>query len=202
MFLSTISGMTEPRFATRRRTELFDALVRLLLAEGFAHLTLDDIAASLKCSKSTLYTLAGSKEQLVRAATIHFFRRATDDVEAQVARTEGARDRIIAYVSAVGRALGTASAQFMADLDGFAPAKNPDLWSARIFHLLARLAAPGATLATWSVAGSGGNAIVSGMVYLAGKPDHKMDNEAMVDHIVELVEARAAAIEAAKPSRP
>jgi (E)-4-hydroxy-3-methylbut-2-enyl-diphosphate synthase len=32
----------------------------------------------------------------------------------------------------------------------------------------------------------------SGMVYVAGRPDHKMDNEAMVDHIVELVEARAA----------
>ena len=32
----------------------------------------------------------------------------------------------------------------------------------------------------------------SGMVYLAGKPDHKMDNDRMVDHIVELVEARAA----------
>ncbi|MBD0022439.1 TetR family transcriptional regulator [Gordonia pseudamarae] len=134
--------MTEPRFATRRRTELFDALVRLLLAEGFAHLTLDDIAASLKCSKSTLYTLAGSKEQLVRAATIHFFRRATDDVEAQVARTEGARDRIIAYVSAVGRALGTASAQFMADLDGFAPARevyeqNTRIAAARVAELIA-----------------------------------------------------------------
>lgn len=38
-------------------------------------------------------------------------------------------------------------------LDGFAPAKNPALWSERVFHLLARLAAPGATLATWSVAG-------------------------------------------------
>ncbi|ANQ84649.1 5-methylaminomethyl-2-thiouridine methyltransferase [Azoarcus olearius] len=38
-------------------------------------------------------------------------------------------------------------------LDGFSPAKNPDLWSARIFHLLARLAAADATLATWSVAG-------------------------------------------------
>jgi (E)-4-hydroxy-3-methylbut-2-enyl-diphosphate synthase len=38
----------------------------------------------------------------------------------------------------------------------------------------------------------------AGMVYVAGKPDHKMDNEAMVDHIVELVEARAAEIEAAK----
>ncbi|OYU69427.1 MAG: 4-hydroxy-3-methylbut-2-en-1-yl diphosphate synthase [Alphaproteobacteria bacterium PA2] len=31
----------------------------------------------------------------------------------------------------------------------------------------------------------------SGMVYMAGKPDHKMDNDHMVDHIVELVEARA-----------
>jgi len=38
----------------------------------------------------------------------------------------------------------------------------------------------------------------SGMVYLAGKPDHKMDNEHMVDHIVELVEARAAELEAAQ----
>lgn len=31
----------------------------------------------------------------------------------------------------------------------------------------------------------------SGMVYMAGRPDHKMDNDHMVDHIVELVEARA-----------
>ena len=40
----------------------------------------------------------------------------------------------------------------------------------------------------------------AGMVYLAGKADHKMDNERMVDHIVELVEARAAEIEAANAS--
>ena len=38
----------------------------------------------------------------------------------------------------------------------------------------------------------------SGMVYVAGRPDHKMDNDRMVDHIVELVEAKAAEIEAAK----
>ncbi len=39
----------------------------------------------------------------------------------------------------------------------------------------------------------------AGMVYVAGKPDHKMDNERMIEHIVELVEARAAQIEADKP---
>jgi (E)-4-hydroxy-3-methylbut-2-enyl-diphosphate synthase len=36
----------------------------------------------------------------------------------------------------------------------------------------------------------------SGMVYVAGRQDHKIDNEHMVDHIVELVEARAAEIDA------
>jgi (E)-4-hydroxy-3-methylbut-2-enyl-diphosphate synthase len=38
----------------------------------------------------------------------------------------------------------------------------------------------------------------SGMVYLAGKPDHKMDNDQMVEHIVGLVEQRAKQIEAEK----
>ena len=38
----------------------------------------------------------------------------------------------------------------------------------------------------------------SGMVYRAGKPDHKLDNEQMVEHIVGLVEARAAELEAEK----
>ncbi|MDR3298503.1 MAG: tRNA (5-methylaminomethyl-2-thiouridine)(34)-methyltransferase MnmD [Candidatus Accumulibacter sp.] len=38
-------------------------------------------------------------------------------------------------------------------LDGFSPAKNPDLWSPAICQNLARLAGPNATLATWSVAG-------------------------------------------------
>ena len=36
-------------------------------------------------------------------------------------------------------------------LDGFAPAKNPELWSDAVAHQLAALAAPGATLATWTV---------------------------------------------------
>lgn len=38
-------------------------------------------------------------------------------------------------------------------LDGFSPAKNPELWSPALCLSLARLAKPGATLATWSVAG-------------------------------------------------
>ena len=38
-------------------------------------------------------------------------------------------------------------------LDGFDPKKNPDMWSPALFRRCAQLAAPGATLATWCVAG-------------------------------------------------
>jgi tRNA 5-methylaminomethyl-2-thiouridine biosynthesis bifunctional protein len=37
-------------------------------------------------------------------------------------------------------------------LDGFAPAKNPEMWTRAVMKRLARLAAPEATAATWSVA--------------------------------------------------
>jgi len=37
-------------------------------------------------------------------------------------------------------------------LDGFAPAKNPDMWQPQLLRHLGRIAAPGATVATWSVA--------------------------------------------------
>jgi len=37
-------------------------------------------------------------------------------------------------------------------LDGFAPQKNPQMWEPALLRHLGRLAAPGATLATWSVA--------------------------------------------------
>ena len=39
-------------------------------------------------------------------------------------------------------------------LDGFAPARNPQMWSEAVCAEIARLAAPGATVATYSVAGA------------------------------------------------
>ncbi|QTN25199.1 FAD-dependent 5-carboxymethylaminomethyl-2-thiouridine(34) oxidoreductase MnmC [Rhizobacter sp. AJA081-3] len=39
-------------------------------------------------------------------------------------------------------------------LDGFAPARNPQMWDRRLFKAIARLAVPGATATTWSAARS------------------------------------------------
>ncbi|WP_210876833.1 flavodoxin-dependent (E)-4-hydroxy-3-methylbut-2-enyl-diphosphate synthase [Roseovarius autotrophicus] len=54
---------------------------------------------------------------------------------------------------------------------------------------------PGEALMT-DVGFTGGGA-GNGMVYLAGKQSHRMDNDRMIEHIVEQIERRAAEIEAA-----
>ncbi|MCE8442234.1 flavodoxin-dependent (E)-4-hydroxy-3-methylbut-2-enyl-diphosphate synthase [Rhodovulum sulfidophilum] len=57
---------------------------------------------------------------------------------------------------------------------------------------------PGEALMTDVGFTGGGNG--NGMVYLAGKQDHRISNEAMIDHIVEEVEKKAAEIEATETS--
>ncbi|MBL3597557.1 flavodoxin-dependent (E)-4-hydroxy-3-methylbut-2-enyl-diphosphate synthase [Rhodovulum sulfidophilum] len=57
---------------------------------------------------------------------------------------------------------------------------------------------PGEALMTDVGFTGGGNG--NGMVYLAGKQDHRISNEAMIDHIVEEVEKKAAEIEATDTS--
>ncbi|MCW2567765.1 MAG: TetR family transcriptional regulator [Mycobacterium sp.] len=134
---------------TARQRELFDDLTTLLLAEGFEELTLDGMASRLRCSKSTLYALAGSKEQLVRAAVVHFFRGATDRVEARLAAATGHRDRIAAYLRAVAAELEPASAAFFDDLAAFPPARevyerNTRIAARRVQQLIADGVADGA----------------------------------------------------------
>ncbi len=59
---------------------------------------------------------------------------------------------------------------------------------------------PGEALMT-DVGFTGGGA-GSGMVYLAGLQHHKLENDKLVDHIVELVEQKAEEIEAARKAAP
>jgi AcrR family transcriptional regulator len=109
---------------TRRQAELLDQLEELFLTEGFARFTLEDLAVGLHCSKSTLYALAGSKEQLALRVIRHFFRKATDAVEAHTVTETDPALRVTAYLSAVARALAPAGAAFHRDLDSFGPGRE------------------------------------------------------------------------------
>ena len=85
-----------PRTSPSRQHELRDQLVSLFLEEGFSKFTLADLADRLRCSKSTLYALGHSKEQVTVNAVIAFFAGA--------------------YLRAVAAALRPASGAFMSDL--------------------------------------------------------------------------------------
>ena len=107
---------------TDRQRVLRDRLVDLVLTQGFRHLTVDQVAAELNCSKRTLYALAASKEQLAVLAVRHFFKRSTDQVEAAIARTRAPARRVTRYLEAVAEALRPASRAFRDDVASFRPA--------------------------------------------------------------------------------
>ena len=69
-------------------------------------------------------------------------------------RFDAGRVRLTLIVGQAERALSQIHAWIDAwFLDGFAPARNPAMWSDDVFTHVARLSAPGATLATYTAAG-------------------------------------------------
>lgn len=120
--LATRTTSTTDRRLTPRQRQLQDALVALVLAEGFLGSTVEDVAARLGCSKRTLYALAASKEQLALLAVREFFRRATVAVEDAIAGTRSPARRVVAYLEAVAEQLRAAGPAFRADVAAFAPA--------------------------------------------------------------------------------
>ncbi|WP_048876478.1 TetR/AcrR family transcriptional regulator [Saccharomonospora saliphila] len=112
---------TPPR--TRRQRAVLDELERLFLAEGFVAFTLDDLAARLHCSKSTLYALAPSKEQLAVKVVAHFFKGAAERIEKRIADVDDAREVVRTYLAGVAAELDRASPAFMADVSAFEPAR-------------------------------------------------------------------------------
>lgn len=108
---------------TARQRALLAELEELFLVEGFVHFTLDDLAAKTHCSKSTLYALAPSKEQLAVRVVAHYFKGAADLLDERIAGIEDAREIIGVYLSGIAEYLNRASAAFMRDINDFAPAR-------------------------------------------------------------------------------
>ncbi|MAL09120.1 MAG: FAD-dependent cmnm(5)s(2)U34 oxidoreductase [Maricaulis sp.] len=62
-------------------------------------------------------------------------------------------------------------------LDGFAPAKNPDMWSEGVFREMARLSNPGAIAATFTVAGAVRRGLQSAGFRVEKRPGHGRKRE-------------------------
>ncbi|MDO5618851.1 TetR/AcrR family transcriptional regulator [Kocuria sp.] len=101
---------------TQRQQEVFDHLRGMFLTEGFAHFTIDAAVARLQCSKSTIYALGRTREELVRVVLVDFFKEVATATDAALQQPGTVSDRLLGYLDAMARELEPASAQFMRDV--------------------------------------------------------------------------------------
>ncbi|WP_024799693.1 TetR/AcrR family transcriptional regulator [Nocardia sp. BMG51109] len=146
--MSAIPEARVPRRSPRRRAVAGDRVEELLrqagdivLSEGFTSVTMDELAQRLGCSKATLYSVAGSKEQLVQAITRRFFLGAAEEIEDKVAAETDPRQRIRTYLSGVGTAMHRHSPAFYDDMVSYAPTariyrRNSDAAARRVHELI------------------------------------------------------------------
>ncbi len=95
--------------------------------------------------------LADSPEPALAAALCDAWPPLTPDLHL-LSFDDGAVELLLALGDATGQLRGLVLQADAFYLDGFSPARNPQMWSADLFKALGRLAAPGATAATWSAA--------------------------------------------------
>lgn len=105
-----------PRPDPHRREQLLDALEYLVLQEGFEHLRVGMLADRLHCSRSTLYKLAPSKEELMTLVFERFADRAIDDAVAQANELEDPAAKIIRYSDVVDVHQSKGSVRFWRDV--------------------------------------------------------------------------------------
>ena len=101
---------------TARQAHVLDAFEALILAEGFRHLTVGEIAARLGCSRRTLYDLAPSKDDLVALAVERYLDGFLADCLTEIARHRSPARQLEASAALVTERFAALSPAFTADL--------------------------------------------------------------------------------------
>jgi AcrR family transcriptional regulator len=142
--------MTPPgrRVDEGRVAELVTQATDIVLAEGFATLSMDALAARLRCSKSTLYAAVGTKRDLVESVVRRVFAAATRRVEDVTAAEDDNRGKIKTYLYAVGAEMGRYSPAFYRDVVDYPPTAeiyrlNSDAAARRVREIIAAGVAAG-----------------------------------------------------------
>jgi AcrR family transcriptional regulator len=140
-FLARLAGRRRSDLS-RRQSEIFDQILDLYTSSGFSTFTLEQVASRLKCSKSTIYSIAPSREQLAVTITVYFFQRAARRIDEKVDRELDPTVRLETYVRGVAEELHAASAKFMDDIAAFEPTRrlyelNTSIAASRIRELIA-----------------------------------------------------------------
>jgi AcrR family transcriptional regulator len=104
---------------SRRLRRLLSDLDTLMAREGFLHLSSDQIATRLRCSKASLYRLAPTLEDLFELAIRLRFARTSDASPLRRATAQNWTDRLFSNFEFVASERSKLSYQYMKDLYEF-----------------------------------------------------------------------------------
>jgi AcrR family transcriptional regulator len=95
----------EKRRRRENRETILHAAEAVLLRKGVSAMSMDDVAAEAGFSKATLYRYFKNKAELVLEILAHFFEDFKERLDAVLARPEGTREKLRAWVEASLRLL-------------------------------------------------------------------------------------------------
>lgn len=116
---------------------MLDGLQDVILKEGFAHLTIGDLAARMHCSRRTLYEIAPSKQEIVLMILQRFFKQVQDAAHAAARNEDDPGRKIFQYMQAGVVAAMRMSPIVVADIDRWTPASK--VWQEHIRRRVAGL---------------------------------------------------------------
>jgi len=100
----------------RRREELLADLETIMLDEGFAQWRVGTLAARLRCSRTTLYRLAPSKDALIHLLVDGFAGKGVAEARAESLQQPSPSEAIIRYAEVINRWHRKGSPRFWADI--------------------------------------------------------------------------------------
>lgn len=100
-----------------RERQLLDELEQMFFAEGFAQLSLGDLAGRLRVSRSTLYRLAPGKQELVELVIDRMFSHMGKRARAALDNLRDPAAKVAAYLGAGVSSIRAGSLQFTRDLE-------------------------------------------------------------------------------------
>jgi AcrR family transcriptional regulator len=125
-----IGPSRNPKPRTGRATEsprlarIGEELESIFFAEGFLHLSTEDLARRLRCSKQTLYVLAKSREELFALIIERLLARIRTEAEQAVHESPDRAAGLASCLQVLRRAAGKTSARFAQDLAEFPPGQQ------------------------------------------------------------------------------
>ncbi|APT82084.1 TetR/AcrR family transcriptional regulator [Corynebacterium ammoniagenes] len=101
---------------TPRQRELFNALLNDFLSEGFESFTIDNASKRYRCSKSTIYGLGTTRDEILARILVSYFKEISRRTTPEITSRTSFEKAFIDYFDNIKEALSAASPKFMQDL--------------------------------------------------------------------------------------